>query len=385
MQRIWFTAARQMHIAQPSAVICGEAPTPERRQRLVSRRIRGTRCQAPRLRETRPKKTTSQPRCTFIQSNRHSVQCLRSRHRECKLPPDGIAFFIRPTGCLAMHPVALLTTTALLLTSSAVSLSTPAVAGATRNADAACAWDHPGRDPFIGDLTQALDHYRDIPADARKQLKLRMASHDYDDVVVITRDSIEGRQSYGSRITGMHFGAGRVCGSVTRDRWDVQHREAGLVYCAGQHCVLVPSVCRNLSRIVPRGGPGPGHPQSPPELVFEPPGAISPPVPPASTPDLPPTLVSPPVGIPPSLVPPVALPPAFPAPPDAPPPLLVDTPPDIPPRLTPPPEVFWPPALPPEYAPPGVGVPAPPVPEPQSWILLILGAAALAFWFTRRR
>ena len=284
-----------------------------------------------------------------------------------------------------MHAVATLTISALVL----------AVSGSPWTAQAktaACAWDHPGHDAFIGDLTQAVDHYRDIASHEREQLKARMARHDYDDIVVITRDSIEGRQSYGPQITGMHFGAGHLCGAVTREAWDAQHRETGLVYCAGSQCVLVPAVCRNVSRIVPRSGGAPGHPGSPPEeLVFEPPGAINPP---AAVPALPPgaALTPPPVDRPPSLTPPLSPPPVFGAPPDAPPPLLVDGPPEAPPSLmTPPPEVFWPPWWPPESSPPGAAVPPwasvpiTPVPEPRTWMLLMLGIAALAFWFTRRR
>jgi hypothetical protein len=290
-----------------------------------------------------------------------------------------------------MHTVATLTAAAIAVATAATPWAALAKTTASRGG-AACAWDHPGHDAFTGDLSQAVDHYRDISPTVREQLKARMAAHDYDDIVVITRDSIEGRESYGSQITGMHFGAGRMCGAVTRDAWSEQHRETGLVYCAGSQCLLVPAVCRNLSRIVPRTGPGPRPAAPPDELVFEPPGAISPPqvVPPPAS-DVPPALTPPLVGGPPLLVPPVAVPPAFGAPPEAPPPLLVEGPPEVPPRWTPaPPQVFWPPWWPPEYSPPGVGLPPPwvpitPVPEPRAWMLLILGIAALAFWFTRRR
>ena len=113
----------------------------------------------------------------------------------------------------------------------------------------ACSWDHPGVDPFTGSLVESVDRYTDIPADVRAVLKQRMATRQYDDLVTIRRDAIAGRDTYAPEIRDMHFGAGRVCRSVTRTRWAADHVERGLVYCASGHCLLVPTVCRNLSRI----------------------------------------------------------------------------------------------------------------------------------------
>ena len=114
-----------------------------------------------------------------------------------------------------------------------------------------CAWDRPGHDPFMGDVVAAVDRYEDIPLDVRKRLKARMLRRDYDDVVSIRRDSITGRAEarYGSAIRDMHFGRSRVCGSVSRAGWTAQMQERGLVYCDGDQCILVPTVCRNVSRI----------------------------------------------------------------------------------------------------------------------------------------
>jgi hypothetical protein len=47
----------------------------------------------------------------------------------------------------------------------------------------------------------------------------------------------------------MHFGNGRICRQVTRTKWLSTAVERGLVYCEGEHCLIVPTVCRNLSRI----------------------------------------------------------------------------------------------------------------------------------------
>ena len=79
----------------------------------------------------------------------------------------------------------------------------------------------------------------------------------------------------------MHFGIGRVCSNVSRQAWLPAHQERGLVYCEGTECIIVPTVCRNVSRIkrdepaalasqdllVPEAAP-PGD-----ALLFEPQGA----------------------------------------------------------------------------------------------------------------
>lgn len=133
-----------------------------------------------------------------------------------------------------------------------------------------CAWDDPGRDPFLGEVPAAIDVYKDIPPETRARLKDRMARHAYDDFVEIRRDTIAGTRDYDPGITAMHFGSkGRRCATVTRDGWGPDHREHGLVYCEDEHCILVPTVCRNVSRIVRR----PAAPPPVAELEFDPPGA----------------------------------------------------------------------------------------------------------------
>lgn len=114
-----------------------------------------------------------------------------------------------------------------------------------------CNWNRPGVNPFMGDVVAAVDRYTDIPADVRARLKARMAKREYDDLVSIRRDSIDGRagQQYGSTIRDMHFGTHQICRAVTRTTWTTAMRERGLVYCEGGQCILVPTVCRNVSRI----------------------------------------------------------------------------------------------------------------------------------------
>lgn len=112
-----------------------------------------------------------------------------------------------------------------------------------------CSWDKPGANPFMGDVVAAVDRYQDIPAATREKLKARMQARQYDDVAVIERDSIRGQARYAPEIRDMHFGPGAVCATVTRSKWTVKAQERGLVYCEDGQCILVPTVCRNVSRI----------------------------------------------------------------------------------------------------------------------------------------
>jgi hypothetical protein len=161
--------------------------------------------------------------------------------------------------------------TALAAASSALQSRTAAQQGV-------CEWNRPGHDPFMGDVVGAVDRYADIPLDVRQRLKTRMAKRDYDEIVSIRRDSIEGRHRYDPRIADMHFGTGRVCHEVVRTAWTAQTSERGLVYCESGQCILVPTVCRNVSRI--RRAPesvATGTVEAPDPLIFPPPGAIAPP------------------------------------------------------------------------------------------------------------
>jgi hypothetical protein len=112
-----------------------------------------------------------------------------------------------------------------------------------------CSWDRPGVNPFMGDVVAAVDRYQDIPAATREKLKARMKARSYDDIAVIERDAIKGRASYAPEIRDMHFGPGAVCQTVTRSKWTAKTQERGLVYCEDGECILVPTVCRNVSRI----------------------------------------------------------------------------------------------------------------------------------------
>ena len=112
-----------------------------------------------------------------------------------------------------------------------------------------CSWDSPGTNPYRGELSAAVDHYTDIPAATRAALKARIDQQRYDDIAVIGRSHITGGWRYSPEIRDMHFGNGRLCRKVTRQRWSAQAEERGLVYCEGVHCIIVPTVCRNVSRV----------------------------------------------------------------------------------------------------------------------------------------
>jgi len=114
-----------------------------------------------------------------------------------------------------------------------------------------CSWDRPGVNPFMGDVVAAVDRYQDIPAATRDKLKARMKARSYDDIALIERDGISsaGKAEYAPEIRDMHFGPGAVCKTVTRTRWTAKTQERGLVYCEDGQCILVPTVCRNVSRI----------------------------------------------------------------------------------------------------------------------------------------
>jgi len=141
--------------------------------------------------------------------------------------------------------------------SAAARPATRPAPSATAAAQPTCTWARPGHNPFMGDVVAAVGRYQDIPAPVRARLQARMASRAYDEVVRIRRDSILGQRTYQAQITDMHFGSGQVCASVDRSGWSAQAEERGLVYCEASHCILVPTVCRNVSRIqAARAGAG---------------------------------------------------------------------------------------------------------------------------------
>lgn len=224
-----------------------------------------------------------------------------------------------------------------------------------------CRWNKPGADRYTGNLVAAVDHYGDIPPAIRDRLKQRVSEHRYDDVVSITRDAIRGQHAYDPEITGMHFGEKRVCQQVSRKRWTPQRKLTGLVYCEEGYCLMVPTICGNLSRvqrqsdepldIEPAAGPPPAAAQP----------AAAPPVEPVTEDlaGLPPTEAGPPetfaAGPEPTFVTPI-----WPGPP---------------------PYVWIGPLVPPVVTNP----PVPGIPEPAAWAQLLAGVAVLGGWLALRQ
>lgn len=329
--------------------------------------------------------------------------------------------------------------------------SKKAAAPATNTTLKSCSWDRPGKNPYMGELPSAVDRYTDLSAEVRTKLKDRIAKQQYDDVVEIRRDGIVGggKFTYASQIRDMHFGdKGRMCSTVTRQRWTATTTERGLVYCESGQCVMVPTVCRNVSRVAAKpvavpmaeksGAIPPPEPAAPTAAVAAKPDGAAVPVPtpapviiagtpgptfadvaqgpvfafpsgPVGTPST--VVAGPPPGggggggggggvtTPPTVgggtVDPGTVPPVVVVPPPGLPPVVVppDTTPVVPPDVGVPPGippvVVIPPGIPPGVSPPGGAVGGEsvvtPIPEPSTWALMVGGLLLVGVMARRRR
>lgn len=124
-----------------------------------------------------------------------------------------------------------------------------------------CEWGNPGADPYRGEPRAAIDRLIQIPAATRARLAERAERQrpDYDDVVMIDRDSIRStRAEYAPRLSYMAFGSGsKVCREVTRSTWDPSRVESAMVFCEDGWCIARPSVCNNWSIIERQRLPAP--------------------------------------------------------------------------------------------------------------------------------
>lgn len=139
-----------------------------------------------------------------------------------------------------------------------------------------CSWNNPGHNPYRKPPVEALQNYN-LTEDERIQFRIKMGSHDYDDIVVITRDSIKGKDHEYKDLRNMHFGNSRkVCRKVDRSKWPATQEEIGLVYRVNDVTLVVPTVCNNVSMLTPVVPVVPPKPkielqeEEPPKKVNEP-------------------------------------------------------------------------------------------------------------------
>jgi hypothetical protein len=139
-----------------------------------------------------------------------------------------------------------------------------------------CAWDHPGANPYRGDPIVAVADYPMAPA-TRAALVDQMRQHQYVTIATITRDDIDGYEN----MRDMHSGHGVMChGVVDRRAWRAADVQRGLVYCSADVCVIVPTICNNVSLVDRKPVAGVARPEEVAALVLPPvdvPSAILPP------------------------------------------------------------------------------------------------------------
>jgi hypothetical protein len=119
------------------------------------------------------------------------------------------------------------------------------------NVQPVCDWTNRGAHRVTVPVASLVDNYVDIPKATRDRLKARIDARQYEDIAHIKRDSVTSEAWKYGPLKMMHFGAGKkVCGDVDTSKWaDNDPGERGLVYCEDGHCLIVPTVCANLSRI----------------------------------------------------------------------------------------------------------------------------------------
>jgi hypothetical protein len=133
---------------------------------------------------------------------------------------------------------------------------------ATSAPNNACSWEHPGANPYRGDPAAAVADFG-LPASTRSAIQAKMRAHKFDAVVTIGRERIGGvgLEAEYEDLRDMHSGHGKVChGPVDRSKWKPLQTERGLVYCADGECIIVPTVCNNVSRVTRKPDAAPETP-----------------------------------------------------------------------------------------------------------------------------
>lgn len=113
-----------------------------------------------------------------------------------------------------------------------------------------CDWTNPGLDSFRnggGNLGDAI--YR-LPIDIEDKRKLTtlVEKKDYVEMATITQKGIEGFYYKYDNLRYMAFGRNKICRNVKMN-WEPARVERGLVYCTPKVCVIIPTVCNNISLI----------------------------------------------------------------------------------------------------------------------------------------
>lgn len=127
-----------------------------------------------------------------------------------------------------------------------------------------CAWGVPGRNPYRGNVMQAL-YAAQLPSEVVRQIADHAERGWSHAQVAITRDGIrtlDGRQQWGNRLQSMAFG-NALCFN-TRVNFAPGHVEHAALYSADDHQgrtyhVIVPYVCQNVAVLGERGGNGEHH------------------------------------------------------------------------------------------------------------------------------
>jgi len=116
--------------------------------------------------------------------------------------------------------------------------------------DTNCDWNNPGSNPYRGaSIYSAVQSYG-FPKESTDEIVWKIKANMTDAVIYVKRDSIESPFGIASNLRDMHFGNNKRCnGKVIRNNWNSLDEKPALVYCSSQHCVAIPVVCGNISRI----------------------------------------------------------------------------------------------------------------------------------------
>lgn len=113
-----------------------------------------------------------------------------------------------------------------------------------------CDWNNPGANRLIEwPAYIVMRKHTEIPLMERTLLALKVASHQYNDQVEIKKNYIIGGFDYSPKITKMTFATGRMCQTITRNKWKDTESQGALVYIVGKYALGVAAICSNTFRL----------------------------------------------------------------------------------------------------------------------------------------